>query len=82
MKDNKNIGIIGAGYWGLNLIRNFYKLKVLKHVVDKNSNNMVAVKRVAPDVNFSNNYKSLFLDKSINAVVIATPAKSSPASFK
>ena len=76
MKDSKNIGIIGAGYWGLNLIRNFYKLKVLKHVVDKNSNNMVAVKRVAPDVNFSNNYKSLFLDKSINAVVIATPAKS------
>ena len=52
MKDNINIGIIGAGYWGLNLIRNFYKLKVLKHVVDINSNNMIAVKRVAPDVNF------------------------------
>ena len=30
----KNIGLIGAGYWGLNLVRNFSKLGVLKVVSD------------------------------------------------
>ena len=28
------IGIIGCGYWGKNLIRNFYELNVLKYVCD------------------------------------------------
>ena len=30
----KNIAIIGAGYWGLNLVRNLNKLGVLKVVAD------------------------------------------------
>ena len=34
MVARKNIGIIGAGYWGLNLVRNFNKLGVLKVVAD------------------------------------------------
>ena len=34
MVAKKNIGIIGAGYWGLNLVRNFNKLGVLKIVAD------------------------------------------------
>ena len=34
MLAKKNIGIIGAGYWGLNLVRNFNKIGALKIVAD------------------------------------------------
>ena len=30
----KNIAVIGAGYWGKNLVRNFYQLGVLKTICD------------------------------------------------
>ena len=36
MKKKTNIGLIGAGYWGMNLIRNFNNLGVLKIVSDTN----------------------------------------------
>ena len=34
MVTKKNIGLIGAGYWGLNLVRNFNKAGVLDSVSD------------------------------------------------
>jgi len=30
----KNIALIGAGYWGKNLVRNFHQLGVLKTICD------------------------------------------------
>ncbi len=30
----KHIAVIGAGYWGKNLVRNFYQLGVLKTICD------------------------------------------------
>jgi predicted dehydrogenase len=30
----KNIAVIGAGYWGKNLVRNFHQLYVLKTICD------------------------------------------------
>jgi UDP-2-acetamido-3-amino-2,3-dideoxy-glucuronate N-acetyltransferase len=30
----KNIAVIGAGYWGKNLVRNFHQLGVLKTICD------------------------------------------------
>ena len=34
MKKKVKIGVIGSGYWGINLVRNFYELGVLKSVSD------------------------------------------------
>ena len=34
--DPPSVAVIGGGYWGKNLIRNFYDLNSLKLVVDKN----------------------------------------------
>ena len=31
---NKNIGVIGCGYWGKNLVRNFYELNSLCAICD------------------------------------------------
>ena len=33
-----SIAVIGSGYWGENLVRNFYQLGVLKLIRDKNEN--------------------------------------------
>lgn len=71
----KNIGLIGAGYWGINLIRNFNKIGVLKSVADVNVEAKKKVKQISNKIDFSNNYKTILGDKFIEAVVIATPAK-------
>ena len=70
----KNIGLIGAGYWGLNLVRNFSKLGVLKVVSDtdiKRKN----VAQICNKLNFTSDYKNILKDDLIEAVVISTPAK-------
>jgi len=69
------IGVIGAGYWGLNLIRNFNNIGVLKSVADLDGSRRVAVKKISKDIIFSTNYKKILEDDSILAVVISTPAK-------
>ena len=32
----KNISVVGCGYWGKNLIRNFYELGVLESISELN----------------------------------------------
>ena len=36
MKKKVKIGVSGCGYWGINLVRNFYELGVLQSVSDLN----------------------------------------------
>ena len=75
MANKINIGVIGAGYWGLNLIRNFDKIGVLKSVADVISSRKADLEKISKNVSFTNDYRNILKDKSILAVVIATPAK-------
>ena len=70
-----NIGIIGAGYWGPNLIRNFNEIETcnLKYVSDLREGRLDFVKEKYPDIICTTNYKDILNDDSIDAVVIATP---------
>ena len=36
MNKKKYLAVIGCGYWGANLVRNFNNINVLKSVVDTN----------------------------------------------
>ena len=36
LKSTPAVAIVGGGYWGKNLVRNFYNLNSLKLVSDKN----------------------------------------------
>ena len=76
MKKSISVGLIGAGYWGANLIRNFNNLGVLKIVSDNDFRKKKAVQVLAPGVYFNCDYKIILKDKTIDAIVIATPAKS------
>ena len=76
MKKSISVGLIGAGYWGANLIRNFNKLGVLKIVSDNDFKKKKVVQDTAPGILFANDYKTILNDETLDAIVIATPAKS------
>ncbi len=70
------IGIIGCGYWGPNLVRDFYETDDVKVVAcaDLSENRLAAIKKRYPDVVITKNSSDILNDKSIDAVAVATPA--------
>lgn len=70
-----NVAIIGYGYWGPNLVRNFNSLSdaKVKKVVDLTPQRLAAVQSLYPSIEVSSSVDELWNDTSIDAVVIATP---------
>ncbi len=71
------IGIIGAGYWGPNLIRNFCSINQceVKYVADLRKGRLDFVKKNYPHIRTTTNYKEIINDEDITAIVIATPVE-------
>lgn len=75
MKNNKGtIAVIGAGYWGKNLVRNFHQLGFLKVICDADRKTQTQMRKDYPDVSCVNQFDELLNDLSLTAIVIATPA--------
>lgn len=74
-KNNTQVGVVGFGYWGKNLVRNFYELGALGAVCDNNPNNLSKGKAQYPGPKFLSSYDELLAQASIPAVVIAAPAE-------
>jgi UDP-2-acetamido-3-amino-2,3-dideoxy-glucuronate N-acetyltransferase len=70
------IAVIGGGYWGKNLVRNFYALGSLYAVCDSDEHKLSSLKNDYPDVEIFKKTQELYKAKRVNAVVIATPAES------
>ena len=68
------IAVIGAGYWGKNLVRNFYELGHLGVVCDEDETLKSVYSASYPDIPFISDYDKILADKNIDAVVLATPA--------
>mgnify|MGYP001248759099 CR=1 FL=1 len=68
------IGVIGAGYWGSNLIRNCAELGVLDSVYDVDESAVEAARRAYPSIAAVTELEELF-SRPVNAVIIAAPAK-------
>lgn len=70
-----NIAIIGYGYWGPNLLRNFSQVNncKVKKVSDFRSDRLVIVSETYPGIKVSTDPDDILLSKEIDAVVIATP---------
>lgn len=73
-----NVGVIGYGYWGPNLVRNFMSLEGLnvKAVSDLNANRLQSLSGLYPTIEFSTNYMDLVNDPAIQALIVATPVSS------
>jgi UDP-2-acetamido-3-amino-2,3-dideoxy-glucuronate N-acetyltransferase len=71
---DKNIAVIGAGYWGKNLIRNFFELGALHTICDNNPQVLGQFEATYPDVAREISLGNVLTSNEIKGVVIASPA--------
>lgn len=67
--------LIGYGYWGKNLARNFYNSNSLYAICEADENRLLEAQEKYPTVKFFNDINLAIKDKNVNAVAIATKAK-------
>jgi predicted dehydrogenase len=72
------VGVVGYGYWGPNLIRNFRLLPdcSLKRMCDVSENRLAHLKSLYPEVEGEMNYNHMLNGVGLDAVIIATSVKS------
>lgn len=72
------IGVIGYGYWGPNLVRNFSELSIAQVtcVSDINPERLALVKARYPAIKTTTDHRELYSDPDVDAVAIATPVAS------
>jgi len=70
----KNIAIIGCGYWGKNLVRNFYELDVLHAICDVDDERLKSMSEKYAGLKVYKDRKELMQDAAVEAIVISTPA--------
>jgi predicted dehydrogenase len=80
MKTNKNtiqVGLVGCGYWGPNLVRNLRQTPEcqLKTVCDTSESRLHHMCRLYPEVTMTNQFSDLLQDSDLDAIVIATPVR-------
>lgn len=70
-----NIGIIGCGYWGPNLIRNFSQLPSANmcRACDKDTERLQRMQSLYPSLQTTQDAEDLFHDPDLHSIGIATP---------
>ena len=69
-----SIAVIGCGYWGKNLVRNFDKLNALALICDATPAGRTTAAEIAPNVPVVENIEDV-LSSQVSGVVISTPAE-------
>ena len=77
MSKTITVGVVGCGYWGPNLIRNFRSLPDcrLKTMCDLNKDRLKHLKTIYPEVESSADFDAVVKDPEIDAIVIATAVR-------
>ncbi len=72
--DKIRVGVIGCGYWGPNLIRNFSEIPTSEVVAvsDLREDRLKSIKNANHEIAVTKDYHDLF-GMNLNAVVVATP---------
>ena len=73
-----NVSIIGYGYWGEKLARNFQNSSYfdILSISDKKKSNLTLVHRSLPNVECYQNYKRAINNDLLDLIVISTPTSS------
>ena len=71
------VGVIGAGYWGPNIIRNLYEAPGAEAVAvaDLSQERLDAIHKRFPSLRVTTAYRELLDDPTIDAICIVTPVK-------
>src|SRR5215831_18195812 len=77
MNKQIKVGVVGCGYWGPNLIRNFRSLGdcQLKMMCDLNEARLKHLRNLYPEVETTTDYNHMLNGAGLDAVVIATAVK-------
>lgn len=68
-----NLAVVGGGYWGRNLIREFYALNVLKIICDIDDSTFEFYREKYPEVIVTKDWAMVLQDSNINSVCISIP---------
>lgn len=77
MSQELSIGVVGLGYWGPNLARNFSQLDGcrLGGLCDKDDARLKKIRVMHPDVPRFGHFDDMLEDSSLDAVAVATPMR-------
>ena len=70
-----NIAVIGSGYWGKNLVRNYHQIGALKLICDKNETVLTSFLEQYPGIDTCIALNDALSREDIQGIVIATPAE-------
>lgn len=74
MSTTPGVAVVGCGYWGKNLVRNFHQLGALRAVCDATDSGRATAQRLAPDVPLCDSLQAVLAMPGITGVALATPA--------
>ncbi|MFH1021927.1 MAG: Gfo/Idh/MocA family oxidoreductase [Planctomycetota bacterium] len=84
MRARFNIAVVGCGYWGPNLVRNFQRThrSRVRYVCDTDPARLEHMTGLYPDVTATRDYQEILADPKVDAVVVATPFRTHHAFAK
>jgi UDP-2-acetamido-3-amino-2,3-dideoxy-glucuronate N-acetyltransferase len=75
LKNKLKLALVGAGFWGKNLARNFHALGVLEIVCDASQDALNASKTKYPEISTTLSFSDVLARHDVDAIVIAAPAE-------
>jgi predicted dehydrogenase len=69
------IALVGCGYWGKNLCRDFHTLGSLSSVVDATENGQTTARTLAPNAQITDSLDDVLRNDQIQGIALATPAE-------
>lgn len=70
---SNSVAVLGCGYWGKNLVRNFHELGRLAMVCDEAADGRTLAQLIVPGIPVRSSLQDV-IDAGIRNIVIATPA--------
>ena len=70
-----NIGVIGYGYWGPNIVRNFSSIEgaEVRSICDMNEQSLNRARKMYPNIPATQNCEEVLNATNIDAVAVITP---------
>ena len=67
-----NVGIIGYGYWGPNIVRNFSSIEGVRvtAICDRKRDALLRAKKAYPHLNICNDHRDIITSKDIDIIAI------------
>jgi UDP-2-acetamido-3-amino-2,3-dideoxy-glucuronate N-acetyltransferase len=72
---HQHIAVIGSGYWGKNLVRNYHDLGALSMICDQNETTLARYREQYPDIETCCALSDVLSADTIQGIAIATPAE-------